>query len=170
MLNAAVRSILLSHEPLGLDSYIAICRNGGLDMGLGPDGAREHGGGRVFWLTRVVGRVWAAIDLYREALERFKVAGPWECTVSLLKTLRGCLSNFGEGWAEYPDPRANLQACREKNLFWRRELYEWPGRDAARELVFSFGAWIEDSWGMRERHFLARTGPRAGQFDGSRYQ
>jgi hypothetical protein len=139
-------------------------------MGLGPEGAAEREGGRVFWLVRIVGRLWAALHLYREVVARFDIVGPWECSVALVKTRGANLGNFGSGWAEYPDPRANPRACSEPNLLSRRELIKWPGPDETRTLAFGFGAWIEDSWGMQCRRFLAHSGPLAGGFDGARYR
>jgi hypothetical protein len=67
--SAAVRCVSLAEEKW--DSYLALARYGGLDMGLGPEGGAEPEGGRVFWLVRIVGRLWAALHLYREAVARF---------------------------------------------------------------------------------------------------
>jgi hypothetical protein len=166
--SAAVRCVSVTEEKW--DSYLALPRYGGLDMGMGPEGAAEREGGRVFWLVRIVGRLWAALHLYREVVARFDIVGPWECSVALLKTHGGNLGNFGSGWAEYPDPRANPRVCSEPNLLYRSELIEWPGPDETRTLAFTFGAWIEDSWGMQCRRFLAHSGPLAGKFDGARYR
>jgi hypothetical protein len=166
--SAAVRCVSVTEEKW--DSYLALSRYGGLDMGLGRDGAAERDGVRVFWLVRTVGRLWAALQLYREIVARFDIVGPWECSVALVNTRGGSLGNFGSGWAEYPDPRANPRACSEPNLLFRRELIEWPGPDETRALAFSFGAWIEDSWGMQCRRFIAHGGPLAGKFDAARYR
>jgi hypothetical protein len=166
--SAAVRCVSLAEEKW--DSYLALPRYGGLDMGLGPEGGAEREAGRVFWLVRIVGRLWAALHLYREVVARFDIVGPWECSVALVKTRGGNLGNFGSGWAEYPDPRANPRACSDPNLLSRRELIEWPNPDETRSLAFGFGAWIEDSWGMQCRRFLACSGPLAGEFDRARYR
>jgi len=166
--NAAVRYVSRSEEEW--NSYLALYRHGGLDMGMGPEGAAERDGRRIFWLVRIVGRLWAALHLYRKVVARFGITGPWECSVALIKTRRGNLGNFGTGWAEYPDPLANPRACPEPNLLWRRELDEWPAPKETRELAFAVGAWIEDSWGMQCRRFLAHSGPLAGEFDQARYR
>jgi hypothetical protein len=165
---AAVRCVSLSDEEW--DSYLALCRHGGLDMGMGGDGAAERDGRRIFWLVRMVGRLWTALHLYREIGPRFGVTGPWECSVALIRTREASLGNFATGWAEYTDPWANQRRCRESNLLWRRELDEWPGTEEARSLVFSIGGWIEDSWGVETRRFIAHSGPLAGQFDVTRYR
>ena len=83
-------------------------------MGLGRDGAAvtsDHK--RIFRLVGIVGRLWSALDLYREAVERFEINGPWECSVALLGTSGSMLGNFATGWAEYPDPDANPLSCPE---------------------------------------------------------
>lgn len=167
---AAVRCLALSAERWSWDAYFAVCRHGGFDMSLGPDGGTEHKGKRVFWLVRIVGRIWAALHLYREFTTQFEVKGPWECSVALLKTSGAALGNFGTGWAEYGDPFANARPCPEPNLLWRRELEAWPAGEEAQRLAFAIGAWIEDSFGSQNRRFLAHQGPFAGQFDLSKYR
>jgi hypothetical protein len=168
--SAAVRCIQLSAEQETWELYVGLCRHGGIDMGLGRDGATEHEGRRVFWLVQLLGRVWAALEMYGSVIERLSVKGPWECSVALLKTREANLGNFSTGWAEYPDPRANPRHCFEPNLLWRRELERWPDGDGLQHVAFSVGAWIEDSWGMQTRRFLAQSGPLAGQFDWSHYR
>jgi hypothetical protein len=140
-------------------------------MGLGTDGGRViDRGRRAFWLLRIVGRCWSALHVYGEAASRFGLTGPWECSVALLKTSGAALGDFGAGWAEYGDPRANATSCPDANLFWRRELDAWPGPDATKQLAFGIGAWIEDSFGSQSRRFLAGNGKLRGQFDWQRYQ
>ncbi len=169
--NAAVRCRSLSNDPWKWDSYFALCRHGGVDMGLGHDGAgATQEGKRVFRLVRIVGRLWNALKVYGLAVERFKINGPWECSVALLGTLGGGLADFATGWLQYPDPEANPYPCPEPNLWRRWELDEWPAQEATRELAFSVGDWIENSWGMLLRRFIARSGPLEGQFDASCYR
>jgi hypothetical protein len=165
---AAVRCVALSDG--NWDSYLALCRHGGLEMGMGPEGAAERDGRRIFWLTRIVGRVWAALHVYRDVAQRFELSGPWECSLALLKTRGGSLGNFGEGWLEYPDPGANPRVCQEANLLWRGEADEWLHPEELRQMAFRMGAWVEDSWGMETRRFLAHRGPLAGQFDVKHYR
>jgi hypothetical protein len=165
---AAVRCVSLSDEEW--DSYLGLCRHGGLDMGIGGDGAAERDGRRIFWLVRIVGRLWSALHLYREIVTRYSVTGPWECSAALIGTHEASLGNVATGWLDYPDPWANQHRCREPNLLWRRELDEWPGPEEARSLAFSIGGWIEDSWGIQARRFIAQSGECAGQFDVTRYR
>jgi hypothetical protein len=169
--NAAVRFRSRSDDPWHWDSYFALYRHGGLDMGLGRDGGgATRDGQRVFRLIRIVGLLWIAFNLYGLCVERFKINGPWECSVGLLQTLGGALSNFATGWLQHPDPEANPYPCPEPNLWRRLELNEWPTQDAAKDLAFSFGGWIENSWGMQVRRFLERSGPLEGKFDASCYR
>lgn len=165
---AAVKCSVRSRD--SWDSYVALCRHGGLDLGIGREAAAEADGERIFWLVRIVGRVWAALDLYGQAVTRLSVTGPWEVSVALTKTAGGYLGGFGNGWAEYPDPNANPDSCFEPNLFYRRELDAWLTAAQMREIAFSVGAWIEDSWGMQCRRFLGQRGPLKGQFDHARYR
>lgn len=168
---AAVRCLQISADRWNWDSYLAIHRHGGLDMGVGVEGGRDTDGNRrAFWLLRIVGRSWAAFHIHGEVVRRFGVKGPWECSVALLRTFGAVLGDFGTGWAEYGDPRANVGSCPEPNLLWRRELDSWPGPDETRQQAFGFGAWIEDSFGSQRRRFLARDGKLAGQFDWLRYR
>lgn len=168
---AAVRCIQVSAERQSWDSYLAICRHGGLDMGVGVEGGRDIDSSerRAFWLLRIVGRIWSALHLYGEAVRRFGVKGPWECSVALRKTSGASLGHFGTGWIEYGDPRANARTCPEPNLLWRREFDAWPGADETKHVAFGVGAWIEDSFGSQSRRFLAHDGQLAGQFDWQRY-
>lgn len=140
-------------------------------MGLGRDGAgATREGQRVFRLIRIVGLLWTALNLYGLAIERFKINGPWECSVAVLVTLGGSLGNFATGWLQYPDPEANLYPCPELNLWRRWELDDWPTLDGTRDLAFSIGDWIENSWGMQLRRFIARSGRFDGEFDVSCYR
>jgi hypothetical protein len=125
---------------------------------------------RLFRLVHIVGRLWSALHFYGHAVAHSHTDGPWECSVALLQTQGGSLTNFGAGWAQYGEFGANPHSCPEPNLWWRRELDGWPEPERIKDLAFSIGGWIEDSWGMRCRRFLASTGPLAGQFDMASYR
>jgi len=171
MASAAVRYRPLSDDSSKWRAYLALYRHGGLDVGLGHDGARQlDENTRIFVLLAIVGSVWTALHLYTEAVARFKINGPWECSAALLRTKGAKLGGFGTGWAQYNDPDANPLPCLEPNLWWRREMDKWPQPAGIRDLAYSIGSWIEDSWGMRCRRFLALTGALAGQFDTVAYR
>jgi hypothetical protein len=45
-------------------------------------------------------------------------------------------------------------------------LTQWPtDEEATKALAFSFGAQLEDSWGVSVRRFLAHRGNHANEFD-----
>lgn len=125
--------------------YLALCRNGALDMGLGSDGMYATNEFKVFRLIVIIGRAWSALDLYREAVEHFAIQGPWELTLALAKTEGATIGHFANGWAEpgnwlYSPPR-----CAEPGLLLRRELSCMPDTAGLQSLVFSLGAWLEDA-------------------------
>lgn len=147
-------------------SYVALYRHGGLEVELGEDGASNG----YVRLIPIVGRIWAALELYREVVERFHIDGPWEVSLALRQTEGGYLANFGQGWAEpgRSFPR-EAEPCVERNLLIRQEVVEWPEPDGVQALAFRFGARLEDAWGSHLRRFIARDGEFAGQFDRSKY-
>lgn len=150
--------------------YFALHRNGAVEAGLGDDAAMEHDGQRYFRLTTIVGRSWATLARYAEVIERFSVDGPWELTLSLRQTAGALLANFGEGWAEPGSGFGRNRPCLEANLLMRRELPTWPAEaEGLKSVAFSFGAQIEDAWGVDDRRFLAHRGERAGEFDCGSY-
>jgi hypothetical protein len=169
--SAAVRYRTLLDKSWNWDSYVAVCRHGGLEVGLGHDGAAPVAEKKlIFRLICNVGRLWSALDRYGEIVQRFKIKGPRECSVALVGMADGVLGNFATGWLQYPDPEANRHSCPEPNLLRHWELDEWPTQDALRDIAFSAGSWIENSWGMQLRRFIARSGPFEGQFDASHYR
>lgn len=149
--------------------HLALFRHGGLEVELGSTGYREWNGKKVFFLIWTVGRLWAAMDLYRSVIDRFGLRGPWEASLAMRQTGGSFLGNFGEGWAEPHSHEYEARPCAESHVFMRREIDAWPTGDGVRELAFSFGARMEDAWGVRQRRFLAHRGDLAGQFDSRRY-
>lgn len=151
--------------------YIALHRNAGLDAGLGRDCAIEYDDKRYFRLIAIVGRAWASLARYGQIVERYSPAGPWEITLSLLRTADAELANFGEGWAEPGQGfGGSRHQCQEPGLLLRREIAAWPAEaDAIRDIAFSLGAQIEDAWRNTERRFLARAGDLTDGFDRTRF-
>ena len=152
--------------------YVALHRNGALDVTLGHEAAFESGSPprRVFRLTQVVARVWAALSLYGLAIGRYAPAGPYEVSFALLGTRAGILAGFGREWAEPSGVFGEFGRCLESNLWMRREVSAWPDEAGVRKLAFSLGGCVEDGWGVRERRFLFRQGPQAGEFDPNSYR
>ena len=166
---AAVRYTGTQREMTG---YLALHRSGGLELELGQGGAiSARDERRYFRLSYSVGQIWSAFALYREATDRFGLPGPWEISCALRKTAGAFLSNFAEGWAEPGQGFfSENHVAAEPNLMWRRELQEWPEGEGVRDLAFSFGGWMEDAWGYRQRRFLAQRGSLSNQFDTVAYR
>ncbi len=142
-------------------------------MGLGSEGVyrlSRQQEMRAFRLILIVGRIWSALDLYREAILRLSIDGPWEISLAIPNTTGSMLGNLGEGWAEPAEYDDDLLPCDQPGLLLRRELIQFPDAPGVQALAFSFGAWLEDCWSMRQRRFLARRGQFVGQFDKSKYR
>jgi hypothetical protein len=149
--NAAV--IFNSYREDGWENYLALHRNGGLEMELGGDGAHQRGEGRTFRLVGTVERIWFALNLYREIVERFGVEGPWEVSLALRKTEGAILEKALRGGVEPSMGSDDPPLCLERGVLLNQEITSWPDKGKTRPLAFTIGAWIEDSWGVHERRF-----------------
>jgi hypothetical protein len=120
----------------------------------------------------IVGRVWTALSLYADVLERLNPEGPWELSLALRGTANGLLGNVATGWKDFdgwwPD---GAPTCPEPHLFIRREVEVWPDAEDTRALAYSFGDALENAWGMRQRRFLIHENHQgAGGFDPNVYR
>jgi hypothetical protein len=151
---------------------VALHKSGALDVTVGREVAFEIGNPprRAFRLSQVVARVWAMLALYRMAVDRYALSGPYEVTFALIGTRGAMLCGFGRDWAEPHGIHGEFGHCFETNLLLHRELAAWPDEAGVRSLAFSIGGCIEDAWGVRERRFLFRQGPQTGEFDPNSYQ
>lgn len=174
----AVRYDRWTDDRWNWDGYLALHRCGGLEFGLGRLGsvrwrrAPEQDETHVFFLTTIVGRVWVALALFSEVLERFAIQGPWEITLGLRDTDLAVIGNVATGW-EGPErafPLDEQLRCPDPNVIIIREVREWPDPDGRQTLAFDIGSNIEDAFGFRGRRFLGRLDPVAGVFDPSRYR
>lgn len=146
--------------------YVALYRSGGLEVGLGADGSFLHDETRYFYLAPIVARCWAAIARFSGAIERFALVSPFELTLSLAVDEASSLARFAEGWAEPGSFEYPRRAPLLTGVLIRREVDAWPASaEEVRDLAFSIGAQIEDSWGCTQRRFLAHRGEFQGQFD-----
>ncbi len=121
---AAIRYNRWTDDRWVLDGYMAMLRSGGLEFGLGRSGSTtwrrspEQDEMRVFFLTTIVGRIWVALGLYAEVLDRFPIDGRCQITLGLRDSQRAVLGNVAAGWAE-PDrtfpgdemPRCPTRTC-----------------------------------------------------------
>jgi hypothetical protein len=140
-------------------------------MTLGAEGAvdLENPRRRLFRLSIIVGRVWAALSLYSAVVERYGLTGPWEVGLALVRTEGAILSGFGRDWREPDAIFGPFGQCFERNVWISREVATWPPEHGIKNLAFDMGGRIEDAWGVRERRFLFSRGERIGEFDDARY-
>ncbi|MGH2383260.1 MAG: hypothetical protein ACRDG7_18855 [Candidatus Limnocylindria bacterium] len=150
----------------GWRRYIALHRSGALEVGFGRDGSVVHDEQRYFFLGSIVARCWAAIERYREVIERFDLQAPHELSLALVETEGALLGGFAEGWAEPDRLEYVTHPCRESNILIRRACPVWPDEDEqSKAVALSLGAQIEDAWSAQQRRFLANRGEFEGQFD-----
>ncbi len=148
--------------------YLALRRDGGIDLGLGSDCA---GGGteeRHFWLVTIVGRIWAALSVYPHVLERLSVPGPWQITLAMMRTEGAHLAGVADGWADPFHGGYHLKPSKEPALLHSRVVWEWPDEAGCQELAFQLGAVIDNTWGVFQRRFLVQTGESTGDFDAAK--
>jgi len=153
-------------DPYTMSRYLAVHRNGAVEMSLGEYGAFERDGIRLFLLTSIVVRCWAALVTAQAVADKWSIPGPWELTLALCTTRNAVLANVGEGWAEPGSFDAGTpRRCPEPGLLFRLDLEVLPEDEAIQTLAERLGGWIEDSFGYRERRFRARRGPFDGRLD-----
>lgn len=147
-------------------TYLALHRSGALEFGIGESGTYELRDARVFRLIEVVGRVWAAVTLYGDVVDRIGVHGPWQCILALRGTGGALLGHVAQGWAEPGHGGFDLLACPEPHVLIVRQVdSEWPRGEDVKALAFDIGSAMDESWGAEHPRFIARRGPTEGDFD-----
>jgi hypothetical protein len=141
------------HREDGWDNYLALHRNGGLEMELGSDGAHQRNELRTFFRIDTVEHIWFALNLYGEIVERFAAKGPWEISLALQNTKGATLERARRGGVEPGMRPDDPPLCLERGVLLNQEVTSWPDKSNTRPVAFTLGAWIEDSWGVRERRF-----------------
>lgn len=153
------------------ESFAAVHWHGGVDVFLGPEGGRkwEYPGGltgRVIFLHKALGWAWAALDLQRQMVERFRIPGPFGAIVAVAGTAGAVLGTLGTGW---PEPsRAgvpSLPTAVEPRVLLLEDLAEWPDEKGVLELVLRFGARLDLAFGGPGGRHLDRVGPEQGRFN-----
>ena len=140
-------------------------------MGLGRDvtfGDDPDG----FLLIQLVGRIWISATRYAAAVEKFDLKGPFRAVLGLRGTDNTALGGLANGWAEPWSGMYDfdeIPRCAEPNILLSLELGRWPTGEAIGHLAFMLGDWIEDSWGMEKRRYVARIGELEGEFDYTKY-
>lgn len=154
----------------GWDSYLALHRHGGIEIG-SKDTYTLRSGARAFRLLRIVGLLWLGLDRQAWALTQINATGPWEVKLVLHDTENALLADFAEGWAEPSDLGYNPPRCPEPAVVVRRELVKFPVEpEEVRDLAFDLGGRIEDAWGMKQRRFLNYRGGAVGEFGTQRFR
>ncbi len=150
---------------------VALHRNGGLELGLASSAVREHEDTRFVLLIRIVGHLWWLLDLQRHVIGRLGESGPWETTLAMRGMQGAHLANVAEGWAQPGTPDGyGFSTSAVAAAITRREIEVWPDEEGVRTFAFALGGWIEDTWGRRERRFLADRGELEGEFDVRRFE
>jgi len=164
---------LVRYEKNGKDQwsrYFGLYRHGGVDMGLGTDGAWGVGDKRLFGLVPIVGKIWAVLAAYSEVIQKYKIAGPWEITLALLRTEGTQLSGVARGWRDPLRDGFDMKPCQEKAVFHSRSICAWPEDNELQELAFQIGTVIDNAWGFHQRRFLVNVNGEPSIFDTQHYR
>ncbi|MBB6053876.1 hypothetical protein [Armatimonas rosea] len=162
--NAAVR---FARGSAKWGEYLALYRGVALEMELGEHSVVRGRERTYVRLVSLISRIWLAMSIYTNTIERYQLSGPFELTIAFRDVEGSILANFGHGWPELGQGLWDPPTLRTKSLLLRREIEQWPNENQLRDIVFSIGGWIEDTWGSKQRRFLVRTGELAGKFDAS---
>ena len=156
----------------GWNHYLAVHRNGAVEVGFGSRGGRtghEPNGDPVrgFFLVSIVTYTWAALELARQL--GVVDDGRWLLALGLRQTRGALLAGLGEGWAEPGNYRNSVGGCSDNDLLWHIELDTLPGDSAdAEQVAFTLGDRLEDAWGVRQRRYLDHRGDTKGRLDARR--
>ena len=151
-----------------LDQYAAVGHDGRFDVGLAGRTAWEYEGRRVFNLRAIVGRAWAAFEIYSSLARAVSIAGATELTVALRGTRDAILGDFGPDWSDPFRSLRGMSICREENVLFRREIDDSDG-DWPKAAAFSIGGQIENAFGSSLQRFRRRLDKGFGDFDAREY-
>jgi hypothetical protein len=96
--DAAVRHDEHTHDRWAWDIYCALYRSGAFEFALGQAATYDLQGTVIFRLIEIVGRLWAAVRLHGESLDRTEVEGPWQSVLAMKGTEGAHLGNLAQGW------------------------------------------------------------------------
>lgn len=113
----------LSQGSLGLCRYLALHRNGAIEMGLGFDAAFERPPTTWFRLLTLVGRSWAALDAFGRVVTRYSISGPYQITLGVRGAEGASLTELAEGWDQYWFGAT----CKEGRFAHVMEIEAWDG-------------------------------------------
>jgi len=143
--------------------YVALHRNGAIDVGLSDEGGLSRDERRFVLLTPLVARIWASVEMFRRSAERIGLGGPVEFSIGIRNTGGARLSALAQGWNEAYDWRAGRE-CQDRALLLRRELLA-VDEVSPKTLAFDIGRQVENAFGSAEQRFIARDGQHQGQID-----
>ena len=154
------------------ERYVAIHRNGAIELGLG-DRFRTHTDpdGVVSKLVRLVtdaSFTWATLDLAR-SVHSEPNGQAHLLVVALPDTFEALLCNFGVGYVE---PRSHYDQkvrCPNEHLLWHIELDQLPSDpDGTSALALEIASRIANAWGTAQTLYVDRMGDFEGQLSARR--
>lgn len=154
-----------------LRRYIAIERNGRVELGLGGGACLWHNELKGFLLTPVVGYVWHLLGFVSDLYSRFKQNRRFLLLLNMRETQGALLGGLANGWAEPWGEGGFRTSCNEVNVQICHDQIG-PSLDgtAARNLATEIAYEIEAAWGMGGEKFYPRCFRRnrdntQGEFD-----
>jgi hypothetical protein len=151
----------------GCERYLALDRHGGIEIGscratYQVRHAYQMPAKHAFALRWMVGMVWTAAALEAEAIDRWKLAGPFEICVAIRNTNGATLGMLGEGRPEPDQDFGDYATCLDQHVLLREELDNMADPE---QTALSLGQRIELAFGSLHQRYLARRGEYEGRFD-----
>lgn len=144
----------------GWARFLALHRDGGLEFGEGGSIGQLRGG-RFVRLRPLVGLVWYLAAMQAEAVDRWRIEGPFEVSLALVGVDGAGLGGFAEGWKDVGDMFWDAPTCLESNVLLRVECEHLDPEALAMDL----GERVENTFGSTHRRFLAHRGEFEARFD-----
>jgi len=164
-----------SHD---LSRYLAVHRNGIIEMGLGRNACLLYRDEVGFLLTPIVAHVWALLGFAGDFFKRVACSRPFSLLLVFRETQNALLAGLARGWREPwgSDGYGYRPVCREPAFVIKHEglgplLNATDTRALAREIAVE----IEAAWGhggpdSLPRCFCFREDKTEGEFDTSAMQ
>jgi hypothetical protein len=150
-------------------SYVAIHRNGAIEMEMGDNGGwvREVDGvqQRRLYLCPIVHWTWTALELRRQLVEAAELtSGALEVTIALRRIEGAPAMDLGEGWRDPVDALdVRVPVAVEPNALVRYETEDTADSDATKATAMEIGNRIDNVFGSADARHLDRVGANAGE-------
>lgn len=149
--------------------YVAVHRNGALEIGLGDGRYRQDLGddsaAAVYVdLIKIVAFTWAMGE-FAHKLRINETAGSCLLVVALPNMHGAFLAGLGAGYCSPARNNYEVLKCDVKNLLWHIELDMPEDTSASQQLAFRVGSRIENAWGLRDGCYLDLHGDNEGKLD-----